>query len=84
MSITIDAAGRLVVPKAIRDAAGLQPGMALDIRLRGGRIEIEPQPVEIRIVVRDGVAVAVGPPGLAPLRTETVRETQESDRNGRA
>lgn len=31
MHTTIDAAGRIVVPKALRDALGLTPGTALDV-----------------------------------------------------
>jgi AbrB family looped-hinge helix DNA binding protein len=60
MTVTIDAAGRIVVPKALREAANLQPGMALDIRLRDGRIEIEPLPIPLRLDLRDGVFVAFG------------------------
>jgi AbrB family looped-hinge helix DNA binding protein len=41
METTIDRAGRVVIPKPIRDAAGLKPGAALSIEYRDGRIEIE-------------------------------------------
>ena len=40
----MDAAGRLVVPKAIREAAGLVAGMPLAITVSEGRIEIAPAP----------------------------------------
>ncbi len=43
MKTTIDAAGRLVIPKKIREEAGLKPGTALDVRVRDGVIEIEPE-----------------------------------------
>jgi len=39
---TTDADGRLVIPKQLRQHAGLEPGAALDVRYREGRIEIEP------------------------------------------
>ncbi len=42
VTISIDASGRLMVPEPIREQAGFEPGMALEIRYRGGRIEIEP------------------------------------------
>ena len=69
MSTAIDSSGRLVIPKAVRDAAGIQPGMPLAIRFRDGRIEIEPAHLEVVIETMGGVAVAspVEPvPALSP------------------
>ena len=42
MRTTIDKAGRLVIPKEIRDEAGLGPGVELDIDYRDGQVLIEP------------------------------------------
>jgi AbrB family looped-hinge helix DNA binding protein len=39
---TIDSDGRLIIPQSVRDEAGLLPGMALEITVQGGRIELEP------------------------------------------
>jgi AbrB family looped-hinge helix DNA binding protein len=55
---SIDSAGRIVVPKTIRQQAGLQPGTLLTVRLREGRIEIEPSPREVRIVAKGSLRVA--------------------------
>jgi AbrB family looped-hinge helix DNA binding protein len=54
----IDSAGRIVIPKTIRQQAGLQPGTPLTVRLREGRVEIEPSPREVRIVPRGSLRVA--------------------------
>lgn len=80
MKTSIDAAGRLVLPKAIREEAELRPGEPLEIRYRDGRIEIEPAPREVRIKSRAGFQVAepVGP--FETLREETVRKTRERAR----
>ena len=58
MSVTIDKAGRLVIPKEIRDEAGIEPGMPLVVTCREGRIEIEPQRRPIRIVKRGRLQIA--------------------------
>jgi AbrB family looped-hinge helix DNA binding protein len=61
MPATIDAAGRIVIPKQIREAAGLVPGEQLAVRVRDGRVEIEPAPRAVKIVKRGAVRVAEGP-----------------------
>jgi len=87
MKTTIDSAGRLVIPKKIREGAGLRPGLPLTIRLEAGRIEIEPEPARVRLV-RKGpllVAVAEAPaPRLTPEAVEEVRETLRRGRDGKA
>jgi len=39
---TIDRAGRIVIPKPLRDAAGLEPGDELDISAQDGIVTIRP------------------------------------------
>lgn len=41
MRTTIDKAGRLVIPAAIRDRAGLTPGETIEISLDDGGVRIE-------------------------------------------
>ena len=49
MRTTIDAAGRIVVPKALRDAMGLAAGRTIDMVFTDGRIEIELAPIEVEL-----------------------------------
>jgi len=77
MRTTIDAAGRVVVPKALRDELGLRAGQDVEISLRDGRIEIEPVPVPMRLVNKGGILVAEPERPLPPLTTDLVRETLE-------
>ena len=49
MVTTMDSAGRLVIPREIRREAGLEPNTPLDVRWRDGVIEIEPQPLAVKL-----------------------------------
>jgi AbrB family looped-hinge helix DNA binding protein len=75
MKTTIDRAGRLVVPKPIRDAAGIVPGAELEIRVSDGRIEIEPVPLEVRLAKRGALTVAVPRRKVPPLSADAVKRT---------
>jgi AbrB family looped-hinge helix DNA binding protein len=77
MRTTIDAAGRIVVPKSLRQSLGLEPGQALEIRAGDGRLEIEVAPTPMRLVKRGKGVVAVPEGKLPELSAETVRETLE-------
>ena len=79
MDSTIDRAGRIVIPKSIREAAGLRPGLSLKIEFRDGKVEIEPQSPEMRLVRRRGMLVA-SIPGAPKL---SVEETNELIRKAR-
>lgn len=80
MKTTIDAAGRVVIPKPLRDRLGLAAGGALELTEREGRIEIEPAATPMRLVPRKGGRVAVPEAPLPPLTDEIVRETIERTR----
>src|SRR6185436_3207199 len=63
MRTTIDKAGRLVIPAAIRDRAGLTPGTTIEISLEGTGVRLErvapgPRLVRVgrRLVARPTVA----------------------------
>jgi len=59
MRTTIDKTGRVVVPKPLRQAIGLEAGSEVEIRASDGRIELEPAPLEVRLERKGGVLVAV-------------------------
>lgn len=80
MQTTIDAAGRIVVPKPLRDELGLRPGQVLELEVRDGRLEVEIAPVEMRLERRGRGLVAVPAQPLPALTADQVRETLEITR----
>lgn len=80
MEATIDRAGRLVVPKALRDALGLVAGTGLRIEERDGRLVLSPAASGSRWEDRGGKRVLSAPAGTPPLTTETVRNLVERGR----
>jgi AbrB family looped-hinge helix DNA binding protein len=78
MRTTIDAAGRIVVPKTVRNELGFAAGMELELEAVDGHLEI---------TVPSRVRVEEGPRGLRftadaadPLDSERVRQVIERDR----
>ena len=82
METTIDKAGRLVVPKAVREASQLYPGTRVRFRVQGGRVEIEPVPLKISLERRGSTVVAVPREGRPVLTAAEVDETTANLRSG--
>jgi AbrB family looped-hinge helix DNA binding protein len=60
MEAVIDQAGRVVLPKPIRDALGLLPGTKVDISAYGAGAQLVPAGRTARLVEENGVLVAAG------------------------
>lgn len=56
----MDAVGRVVVPKALRDALGLTAGSTVDISRYGAGLQLIPTGRTARLVEKAGVLVAEG------------------------
>ena len=76
MRVTIDQAGRLVIPKPLRDQVGLIPGAAVELTVDGAGIRIEPVASSV-FVEHDGFLVIPGPG--APLTDDQIRELRLAD-----
>ncbi|HEV8241031.1 MAG TPA: AbrB/MazE/SpoVT family DNA-binding domain-containing protein [Thermoanaerobaculia bacterium] len=77
MRTTIDAAGRVVIPKELRLRFGLTGGQEIEIREGEGRIEIEPAATAMSLRRTRRGLVAVAERKLPPLTDEMVRATLE-------
>ena len=80
MKTTIDNAGRIVVPKALRIALGLEAGQVLEISAGEGRLEIEIAASPMKLAKRGKGVVAIPVSKLPPLTADQVRQTLERTR----
>jgi AbrB family looped-hinge helix DNA binding protein len=83
MKTTIDRAGRVVIPKGVRESAGLKPGVAVSIDYREGKVEIEPIYKRVRWVRKGSFLVARAPRGTPPMTHQQVRKIIEETRQER-
>lgn len=60
MHASIDSAGRIVVPKPLRDALGLVAGSTVDISRYGAGLQVVPNGRTARLVDESGVLVVTG------------------------
>lgn len=80
MRTTIDKAGRLVIPRSLRERVGLAGGGEVDVEVDGGAIRVAPvEGTEVREV--EGLLVI--PAADRPLTASDVRELIDADRYGR-
>jgi AbrB family looped-hinge helix DNA binding protein len=83
MITTIDAAGRIVVPKEVRRQARLTPGATIEIRCRHGIVEIEPAPLLVAFRRRGRLVVAEPGTTVPALTSAEVEDTRRRVRRER-
>jgi AbrB family looped-hinge helix DNA binding protein len=83
--VEIDRAGRIVVPKKLRDDLHLVPGTRLRIERSGDRLTLMPSFLAARLVIKDGLPLILPADSSNPpiLTTEMVREAIEQGRRER-
>lgn len=77
MRTTVDAAGRLVIPKTIREQAGIAAGTEVEVVLRDGRVEVEPASVPMRLRKRGAHSRIEPDTALETLSVDAVRDVLE-------
>lgn len=80
MVITIDAAGRVVIPQAVRSRLGLQAGTRIELEETDGAVLLRPVS-RVRIETgADGLPVVRASAGAPPLDADEVRRVIEETR----
>ena len=80
MYATIDAGGRVVVPKDVRERLGLWPGSRIALKEVEGHLEISPATTPVLLEDREGALVAVADTDLPVLTAAQVRDAVEATR----
>jgi AbrB family looped-hinge helix DNA binding protein len=78
--ITVDNAGRIVLPKPVRDKLQLQAGDSLELEVSGQEITLRPVRSKMRLVREDGMWVFSSD---EPLPDNLVEDTIEAVRRER-
>jgi AbrB family looped-hinge helix DNA binding protein len=77
MQVAIDRVGRIVIPKPMRDALGIDGSTELELTERDGALELTVPYIKAHLEERDGFTVIVPDQPVPPLTNEIVRETLE-------
>jgi AbrB family looped-hinge helix DNA binding protein len=81
MKTTIDHGGRIVIPKRMRELAGLAPGVEVVVGFQDGKIQIEPATKPVKMIRKGASFVLRAPRGTPLLTVEQVNEIVERVRN---
>jgi AbrB family looped-hinge helix DNA binding protein len=74
MKATIDKAGRLVIPKQLRDELGLTPGL-VEVNVQGAGLRVAP--ITDDTLVQEGDLLVI--PGERPISDDDVRAMRNAD-----
>lgn len=80
MRTTIDKAGRLVIPRSLRDRIGLAGGGEVELELDNAAVRVKPVAGS---EIREDGGLLVIPAAGTPITGAAVRELIDADRHGR-
>jgi AbrB family looped-hinge helix DNA binding protein len=83
MRVSMDKAGRVVIPKSVRDQLGLRAGQELDLDSYDGSVRLTVRPRAMRIEGSGKLARIVADGPMPALTDEMVREALEAGRDRR-
>jgi bifunctional DNA-binding transcriptional regulator/antitoxin component of YhaV-PrlF toxin-antitoxin module len=77
MRVAIDAVGRLVIPKPLRDELGVDGPTDLELTASDGRLELTVADVPAHVEEREGFPVIVTDRPMKPMSAEEARTAIE-------
>ncbi|HWM09966.1 MAG TPA: hypothetical protein VNO82_11495 [Solirubrobacteraceae bacterium] len=80
MRIPIDAVGRVVIPKPLRQELGITGPAEIELRAVDGGLELTVPDVPAHVEVRDGVPVIVTDRAMKPITVEGARAAIDRSR----
>lgn len=81
--VMLDRAGRIVIPKSLRDELQLSPGDTLDLTVHGDEVTLRPRRSSTPMRKKDGIWVfGTGKPMTSDETAEALRQVRaQRDRN---
>ena len=80
-TVTLDKAGRVVIPKPVRDEMHLDAGDELELLLEGESLTLRPVRVPTRLRKKDGIWVFGGTGRITAEETDSVLRGVREQRN---
>ncbi len=77
MRVAIDGVGRVVIPKPMREALGIDGPTELELTEVNGSLELTVPYIKAHLETRNGFTVIVPDEPVPPMTTELVREVLE-------
>ncbi|EYB67857.1 hypothetical protein DEIPH_ctg032orf0110 [Deinococcus phoenicis] len=81
--LELDRFGRVLLPKKLRDALGLQPGEQLEVEVEAGVLHLRPLTRPVQTIEHHGRLVLDGPGLISGDPVEDMREQRLDDLLGR-
>jgi AbrB family looped-hinge helix DNA binding protein len=77
---TVSSKGQLVIPVALREALGIEPGTRVAIRQEGTRLILEPQTLAAKLrILKELRGCMAGGPSMTDMLLEQRRQEREAE-----
>jgi AbrB family looped-hinge helix DNA binding protein len=77
---TVSSKGQMVIPAAIRESMGIEPGTRVAVRLEGARLVLEPQTLAAKLRILDELCgLTAGGPSMTDMLLEDRRREREME-----